>query len=177
MCVFITAVPITKLGNREDPGTLTQSAPVFPGSSRLGIEPKTPGWLVQDRFTIWLIPDNVGIRKSQRRIQADARRSGRRSSSRFSLLTPTRVSFEPGISATRLNRMTCFFHRNCCRSSQSGFTLLTPTMRAGQGRTRVDEWMILLKTTGGIYMCDVIMVDDLSFSFWLDPGLRFGFGR
>jgi hypothetical protein len=50
-------------------------------------------------------------------------------------------------------------------------------MRAGQGRTRVDEWMILLKTTGGIYMCDVIMVDDLSFSFWLDPGLRFGFGR
>ncbi len=78
MCVFITAVPITKLfawgegdsgghvlrettsrglsglvwssrtGTREEPGTLTQGAPVFPGSSRLGIEPKTPGWLVQD---------------------------------------------------------------------------------------------------------------------------------
>jgi len=30
-------------GNREEPGTLTQGAPVFPGSSRLGIEPKTPG--------------------------------------------------------------------------------------------------------------------------------------
>ena len=34
------------LGTREEPGTLTQGAPVFPGSSRLGIEPKTPGWLV-----------------------------------------------------------------------------------------------------------------------------------
>ena len=32
-------------GTREEPGTLTQGAPVFPGSSRLGIEPKTPGWL------------------------------------------------------------------------------------------------------------------------------------
>jgi hypothetical protein len=30
-------------GTREEPGTLTQGAPVFPGSSRLGIEPKTPG--------------------------------------------------------------------------------------------------------------------------------------
>jgi hypothetical protein len=48
-CVFITAGPITKLfagggggewsGTREEPGTLTQGAPVFPGSSRLGIEP------------------------------------------------------------------------------------------------------------------------------------------
>ena len=50
LCVcFITAGPITKLcaGTREEPGTLTQGAPVFPGSSRLGIEPKTPGWLVQ----------------------------------------------------------------------------------------------------------------------------------
>ena len=36
------------LGTLEEPGTLTQGAPVFPGSSRLGIEPKTPGWLVQD---------------------------------------------------------------------------------------------------------------------------------
>ena len=54
-CVcFITAGPITKLfacGTREEPGTLTQGAPVFPGSSRLGIEPKTPGWLVQDPTT------------------------------------------------------------------------------------------------------------------------------
>jgi len=43
VCVcFITAGPITKLfawggdGTREEPGTLTQGAPVFPGSSRLG---------------------------------------------------------------------------------------------------------------------------------------------
>jgi len=39
-------------GTREEPGTLTQGAPVFPGSSRLGIEPKIPGWLVQDPTTI-----------------------------------------------------------------------------------------------------------------------------
>jgi len=39
------------LGTYEEPGTLTQGAPVFPGSSRLGIEPKTPGWLVQGRTT------------------------------------------------------------------------------------------------------------------------------
>ena len=65
LCVFITAGPITKLFardsgghvlrertvTREEPGTLTQGAPVFPGSSRLGIEPKTPGWLVQDPTT------------------------------------------------------------------------------------------------------------------------------
>ncbi len=38
-------------GTREEPGTLTQGAPVFPGSSRLEIEPKTPGWLTQDRTT------------------------------------------------------------------------------------------------------------------------------
>jgi hypothetical protein len=38
-------------GTREEPGTLTQGAPVFPGSSRLGIEPKTPGCLVQDPTT------------------------------------------------------------------------------------------------------------------------------
>ena len=38
-------------GTREEPGTLTQGAPVFPGSSRLGNEPKTPGWLVQDPTT------------------------------------------------------------------------------------------------------------------------------
>jgi len=35
-------------GTLEEPGTLTQGVPVFPGSSRLGIEPKTPGWLAQD---------------------------------------------------------------------------------------------------------------------------------
>ena len=40
-----------RTGTREEPGTLTQGAPVFPGSSRLGIEPKTPGWLVQDPTT------------------------------------------------------------------------------------------------------------------------------
>jgi hypothetical protein len=39
------------VGTREELGTLTQGAPVFPGSSRLGIEPKTPGWLVQDPTT------------------------------------------------------------------------------------------------------------------------------
>ncbi len=38
-------------GTREEPGTLTQGASVFPGSSRLGIEPKTPRWLVQDPTT------------------------------------------------------------------------------------------------------------------------------
>ena len=38
-------------GTRKEPGTLTQGAPVFPGSSRLGIEPKTPEWLVQDPTT------------------------------------------------------------------------------------------------------------------------------
>jgi hypothetical protein len=45
----------------EKPGTLTQGAPVFPGSSRLGIEPKTPGWMVQDRTTS---PSARGIRVS-----------------------------------------------------------------------------------------------------------------
>jgi hypothetical protein len=35
-------------GTREEPGTLTQGGALFfLGSSRLGIEPKTPGWLVQ----------------------------------------------------------------------------------------------------------------------------------
>jgi hypothetical protein len=41
----------SRAGTREEPGTLTQGAPVFPRSSRLGIEPKTPGWLVQDPTT------------------------------------------------------------------------------------------------------------------------------
>ena len=40
-----------RAGTREEPGTLTQGAPVFPGSSRLGIKPKTPRWLVQDPTT------------------------------------------------------------------------------------------------------------------------------
>ena len=35
--------PFIRTGTREEPGTLTKGAPVFPGSSRLGIEPKTPG--------------------------------------------------------------------------------------------------------------------------------------
>jgi hypothetical protein len=43
--------PLITHGTREEPGTLTQGALVFPGSSRLGIEPKTPGWLVQDPTT------------------------------------------------------------------------------------------------------------------------------
>jgi len=56
-----TSLPIT-LGHVEEPCTLTQGAPVFPGSSRLGIEPKTPpatlaGWLVQDRTAS---PSEVG---------------------------------------------------------------------------------------------------------------------
>ena len=34
-------------GTREEPGTLSQGAPVFPGSSRLGIEPKTLKLLAQ----------------------------------------------------------------------------------------------------------------------------------
>ena len=47
----------------EEPGTLTQGAPVFPGSSRLGIEPKTQGWLVQDPTdspSAWLGSSGVG---------------------------------------------------------------------------------------------------------------------
>ena len=39
----------SRTGTREGPGTLTQGVPVFPGSYRSGIEPKTPGWLVQDQ--------------------------------------------------------------------------------------------------------------------------------
>ena len=34
-------------GTREEPGTLTQGAPVFPGSSRLGIEPRTGLYYLQ----------------------------------------------------------------------------------------------------------------------------------
>jgi hypothetical protein len=43
----------TTSGTREEPGTLIQGVPVFPGSSRLGIEPKTPGWLVQAQPPPW----------------------------------------------------------------------------------------------------------------------------
>ena len=47
------------------------------------------------QFSIYdlFIHGNVGIHKTQRRIYGDARRACRRSSSRFPLLTPTRVSF------------------------------------------------------------------------------------
>ena len=38
-------------GTREEPGTLTQGAPVFPGSSFGNRTQKTPGWLVQDPTT------------------------------------------------------------------------------------------------------------------------------
>jgi hypothetical protein len=57
VCVFYycrTYYKAVRVGGectREEPGTLTQGAPVFPGSSRLGIEPKTPEWLVQDPTT------------------------------------------------------------------------------------------------------------------------------
>ena len=37
--------------NKQHHLSSTQGASVFPGSSRLGIEPKTPGWLVQDPTT------------------------------------------------------------------------------------------------------------------------------
>jgi len=47
-----------------------------------------------------IFPGNVGIRKAQRRIQAGARRPGRRSLPEFPLFTPTRVSFEPGTSTS-----------------------------------------------------------------------------
>ena len=56
-------------GTREEPGTLTQGAPVFPGSSRLGIEPKTPGWLVQDPTTSPsgdLIPTALVVREDSK---------------------------------------------------------------------------------------------------------------
>ena len=49
--VFKCVCLLLQDGTREEPGTLTQGAPVFPGSSRLGIETKTPGWLVQDPTT------------------------------------------------------------------------------------------------------------------------------
>jgi len=47
----VVAVKVHADGTREEPSTLTQGATVFPGSSRLGIEPKTPRWLVKDPTT------------------------------------------------------------------------------------------------------------------------------
>jgi hypothetical protein len=42
----------SRTGTREESGTLyTGWRPVYPGSSCLGIEPKTPGWVVQDPTT------------------------------------------------------------------------------------------------------------------------------
>ena len=57
----LQAVVECRAGTREEPGTLTQGAPVFPGSSRLGIEPKTPGWLVQACDPTLQPPDHRGI--------------------------------------------------------------------------------------------------------------------
>jgi hypothetical protein len=51
VCLLLQDLVQSCFGTREEPGTLIQGAPVFPGSSRLGIEPKTPGWLVQDPTT------------------------------------------------------------------------------------------------------------------------------
>jgi hypothetical protein len=51
LCGLVCPSRASESGTREEPGTLTLGAPVFPGSSRLGIEPMTPGWLVQDRTT------------------------------------------------------------------------------------------------------------------------------
>jgi hypothetical protein len=46
-CVCLLLQDLFGTRECEEPGTLTQGAPVFPGSSRLGIEPranlKTPG--------------------------------------------------------------------------------------------------------------------------------------
>jgi hypothetical protein len=38
---------VRSLGSVKEPGTVTQGAPVFPGSSRLAIDLKSPGWLDQ----------------------------------------------------------------------------------------------------------------------------------
>ena len=58
-CLFKKAI-LWSTWAREEPCTLTQGASVFPGSSCLGIKPKTPGCLVQDLTTspsgIWSPP-------------------------------------------------------------------------------------------------------------------------
>ena len=51
-----------------------------------------------------LVRGNVIIRRAQKTIQAAGICPRRRSSSRFPLLTPTRVSFEPGASAVACAR-------------------------------------------------------------------------
>ena len=43
VCVCLLLQDLLQSGTREEPGTLTQGAPVFPGSSRLGIEPNSRG--------------------------------------------------------------------------------------------------------------------------------------
>jgi hypothetical protein len=42
-----------ELGHVEEPGTLTQGAPVFPGSSRLRIEPKLKGGWCKTEPPVW----------------------------------------------------------------------------------------------------------------------------
>ena len=101
VCVYYcrTYDKAVRCGTREEPGTSTQGAPVFPGSSRLGIEPKTPGWLVQDpttrtigdlipqsgdlepTFGVWTLEcvfrGNVGIHRAPKSIQVDGIRPRR----------------------------------------------------------------------------------------------------
>jgi hypothetical protein len=48
---FFGSPPKARLGPVRNPVLNTGCVSVFPGSSRLGIEPKTPGWLVQDPTT------------------------------------------------------------------------------------------------------------------------------
>ena len=55
-------------------------------------------------YFVVFIPSNVGIRKAQRRIHADARRLGQRSSSRFPPLSPTRVSSEAKLCFCKNNK-------------------------------------------------------------------------
>ena len=110
VCVYYcrTYYKAVRGGTREEPGTLTQGAPVFPGSSRLGIEPKTPGWLVQDPTTRqigdliptifglwtleWVFRGNVGIHRAHKAIQVDGCRPRRGSwlTWRFPWLSPIR---------------------------------------------------------------------------------------
>ena len=81
-------------------------------SRRHGTGPSAPTQHAQKKAdfgdsNLWtleiLIRGNVIIRRDQKAIQADDCRPRWRSSSRFPLLTPTRVSFEPGASAVAGN--------------------------------------------------------------------------
>ena len=118
MCVFITAGPITKLfaRTREEPGTSTQGAPVFPGpgSSRLGIEPKTPGWLVQDPLDLWRVyfAEPQSPTGPKKRIQGVDCCPRRMSLLRFPWLFPIRNPFE----LRGLCRRSYFGPRTCGRS-------------------------------------------------------------